>query len=117
MSWVDKAHQRNKIDKMIREAMNSPKYKKARKKDIEQAALRGLAQFCFIALLWLEMNFRCKREGIIKFLTFTKKTVEEIGRDVDFLKASNKYYIEKYDIDVMRFLGMAFEEDENIEKN
>ena len=113
MSWLDKQHQKIRMQKMIDEAMRSEKYQAARKEDMKQAALRGLGQFCFIGLLWLEMNFRCGRKGMLKFLDFAKKTVIEIGDDVDFLKASNKYYKENYDIDVLGYLGMEFVEVED----
>lgn len=113
MSWVDKAHKKNKMHKMIDEAMKSEKYQKARKADIEQAALKGLARFIFIALLYLEMVFRCKKKAFLKFLDFVKKTLEEIGEDPEFLKASNEYFKKTYELDVMDCLGMAFvEEDE-----
>jgi hypothetical protein len=61
----------------------------------------------FIGLIWLEMNFRCKRNGLVKFLEFVKGTMADIEGDEDFFRDSNKYYVEKYNLDVMEYLGLA----------
>lgn len=112
MGWVDKAHKKNQIHKLIEQAMNSPEYQMARKKDMEQSALRGLARFCLIGCLYMELNFRCGKKGLLKFLDFVKSNVEEIGEDEDYIKASNEYYKENYDLDVLEYLGMKFEGEE-----
>jgi hypothetical protein len=111
MSWLDKQHRKIKIDKMIQEAMRRPEYQEARRHDMEQATLRAFCRFCFVSLLYLEMTFRCKRKAFMKFLTFAKKTLEEIGTDTEFIKASNDYYMKEYNLDVMNFLGLKLEED------
>ena len=112
MSWVDKAHKRNKIDKMIKEAMNRQEYQEARRYDMQQATLRALCRFSFVGCIYLEMVFRCKRKGLTKWLDFVKKNVEEIGNDTEFISASNKYYKENFDLDVMNYLGMKLENDD-----
>ena len=117
MSWVDKAHKRNNVHKMIEQAMNTQKYKEARRKDMEQATLQALARFCFICLMYLELNFRCKSAGMLKFLKFVKKNVEEIGKDEEMLETANGYYKEYFNIDVMRFLGMEFTKDGDEDAN
>lgn len=113
MSWVDKAHKEYQIQKIIKQIMNSKEFQDAKKKDMEQSALRGLAHFTLIGCLYMELNFRCRRKGLLKFIEFVKGNVEEVGKDNDLLKASNQYFKDKYEIDVMRELGMAFEEDED----
>jgi hypothetical protein len=105
-NWVKKALEKDKIHKMIQQAMNSPEYKEARNHDLRQATLRALIRFTFIALLYLEMTFRCGRKAFIKFLDFVLTTVEEIGNDEEFIESSNEYYKEKYNLDVMDYLGV-----------
>ena len=111
MSWATKQHEKHKLHKMIQQAMNTPEYKAARQLDMVQATLRAFIRFSFIALLYLEMNFRCGRNGFMKFLEFAKKTVDEIGEDDEFIEASNDYYKSKYNLDVMEVLGLRLEKD------
>lgn len=111
MSWATKQHEKNKLHKMIQQAMNSPEYKAARNHDMQQATLRAITRFTFIGLLYLEMNFHCKRKAFIKFIDFVKTTIEEIGDDIEFIDDSNKYYKEKYELDVMNYLGAQLERD------
>lgn len=105
-NWVKKALEKDKIHKMIQQAMNSPEYKEARNQDLRQATLRALIRFSFISLLYMEMNFRCGRKAFIKFLDFVLTTVEEIGNDEEFIESSNEYYKEKHNLDVMDYLGV-----------
>lgn len=107
MGWADQQLKKHRMHKQIDEALNSPKYKEERRKWEEQAVLQALLKFVFIGLIWLEMNFRCKRNGLVKFLEFVKGTMADINDDQDFFLDSNKYYIEKYNLDVMDYLGMA----------
>ncbi len=96
------------INRMIEEAMNSKQYKEARQKDLEQATIKALVRFTLIGCIYLDMVFRCKKKGLLKFLEFVKKTVCEIGDDNDFIRATNDYYKDKMQLDVMAFLGMQF---------
>ena len=63
----------------------------------------------------MELNFRCGRKGLEKFLDFVKANVEEIGNDVEYIKASNEYYKNDFDLDVLKYMGMEFEGEENEE--
>ena len=107
-NYVRKAKEKEEIHRMIQRAMNTPEYKKAREYDMQQATLRGLITFTHIGLAYLELVFRCKRKGLLKFLQFAKKVVDEIGYDEEYIKASNKYYLETHDLDVMDILGVAY---------
>lgn len=107
MGWADKELQKHRMRKQIDQVLNSPEYREERRKWEEQAVLQALLKFVFIGLIWLEMNFRCKRNGLIKFLEFVKGTMADIDGDEEFFKDSNDYYIENYNLDVMEYLGMA----------
>lgn len=117
MGWADRAHKKIKTQKLAESIINSPKYQEARKKDMEQSTLKALVCFAFIGLLYLELNFRCKKNGLVKFLEFVKANVADIGNDEEFLKCSNEYFKKNYDLDAMKYLGMEFtEEGEDNEK-
>jgi ABC-type phosphate/phosphonate transport system permease subunit len=107
MGWADRELKKHRMRKQIDQVLNEPEYREERRKWEEQAVLQALLKFVFIGLVWLEMNFRCKRNGLIKFLEFVKGTMADIEGDDEFFNAANKYYVEKYNLDVMEYLGMA----------
>lgn len=106
MGWADKQLKKHKMRKQIDQVLNEPIYREERRKWEEQAVLQALLKFVFIGLIWLEMNFRCKRNGLIKFLEFVKGQLAEIDGDDEFFNDSNKYYKENYNLDVFNYLGL-----------
>lgn len=106
---LDKIHRNLKLHKQIERAMKDPRYVEAERKKQEQAVLNALARFCFISLMYLEVNFGCKKAGLSKFIGFVLKNVREIGEDEEYLTKSNEYYIETHGLDVMASLGMRLD--------
>lgn len=109
MGWADKELKKHRMRKEIDQILNEPKYKEERRKWEEQAVLQALLKFVFLGLIWLEMNFHCKRNGLVKFLEFVKGQLAEIEGDDEFFIASNKYYIENYGLDVVKYLGLELQ--------
>ena len=76
-----------------------------------------MASFTFIGLVYLEMNFRCKKNGFVKFIDFVRETVIDFKDDDKWLEDSNTYYKETYGLDVLDCLGLGMikvgEEDGN----
>ena len=103
---VASALKRHEMHRMIDEIMQTPKYQEARRIDNEQATLRALCRFCFMACEYLELKHGYKTNGLQSFLKFAKLRVIEIGKDEDAFESDNKYYIENYNLDVMGFLGL-----------
>lgn len=115
MSWADKAHKKNKIDKMIEQAMRSPKYQEAKKKEMEQATLQALCLFCFLMCEFLELNHRYGHKGLTRFLVWAKGRVEEIGNDETYFLDAESYYKEYHDVDILKVLGLIVAEREEDE--
>lgn len=111
MSWADKARKRIQAEKMAKQLMNSQIYREARKQDKQEATMNALASFTFIGLVYLEMNFRCKRKGFEKFIDFVRETVIDFKDDDKWLEDSNTYYKETYGLDVMDRLGLELKKE------
>ena len=107
-SWssINNAISRKNMHKMIDDIMQTPKYQEARRIDNEQATLRALCRFCFMACEYLELKHGYKANGLQSFLKFAKLRVVEIGNDEDAFESDSKYYKENYNLDVMGFLGL-----------
>lgn len=112
MSWADKQLKKHKIHKMVEQAMNTEKYKEARKIDQQQAALKALCRFCFLACEYLELKHGYKEQGLKNFLKFARLRVNEIGKEDDAIGDDAKYYIENYNLDVLGMLGLEIEKGE-----
>lgn len=74
-----------------------------------QWSLQNLAEFTFIGCVYLEMTFGCKKKRLEKWVDFVRDTIVEIGKDEDYLDASEKYYKEKYGLDVLERMGLKKE--------
>ncbi|MBQ8662494.1 MAG: hypothetical protein IJ471_01415 [Eubacterium sp.] len=112
MSWADKQLKKHKIHKMVEQAMNTEKYKEARKIDQQQATLRALCRFCFLTCEYLELKHGYKKKGLQNFLKFAKARVVEIGEEESGFDDDEKYYLENYNFDVLGALGLEIEKGE-----
>lgn len=106
MSWVDKAHRKNQVHKLVEQAMNSKEFKDARKEDMEQSVLKAFCRFCFVGCEYMELKHGYKKKGLENFLKFAKGRIEEIGDDEKYLMEVIDYYKENYDLDVATTLGV-----------
>ena len=112
MSWAEKQLKKHKIHKMVEEAMNTERYKEARKIDQQQATLRALCRFCFLTCEYLELKHGYKEKGLQNFLKFAKARVVEIGEDETYFDDVTKYYLENFNLDVLGALGLDIEKGE-----
>ena len=112
MGYLDKMHKKIKMEKMIEQAMNSTKYKEARKKDMEQAALNAYMSFCLIACDYLQLKHGYKKNGLITFLKFASKRLKYVEEDDSYFVSMNDYFRDELGLDVLDMLGMKIEEGE-----
>lgn len=106
MSWVDKAHQKNKLQKQIDEILNGPEYKKEREEFRVECVANALARFTFFACGFLETRYGYKKEGLKKFLEFIKLNLSCTEDDENFFITYSQYYKDEYDLDVLGELGL-----------
>ena len=111
MSYMDKLRKKAQAEKIVKQILASKEYQNAKKLDQEQWSFRAMAEFAFIGCVYLEMNFRCKQKGLEKWLDFVRETIIEIGKDEDYLADSEKYYKDKFNLNVMERLGLKLEKD------
>ena len=110
MGYLDKIHKKIQMEKMIEQAMNSPKYKEAKKKEQEQAALQAYMSFCIVACDFLELSHRYKKRGLMKFLIFASKRLKYVEENENYFIEMNEHFKEEYELDVLELLGMKIEE-------
>ncbi len=94
MSWVDKAHRKHKVDKLVKEVLSNPEYKKMQ----QQEDLK-----CFSCLALISVDFMMRKHG------YGKKRIQEY---VEFLKKQLGYVTE--DEEYFKLLNMEIERDTGI---
>lgn len=116
MGLADKALQKYQMKKMIEQAMSSPQYQEAKKKDQEQAVLQAFRRLCFLGCEYLEFKHGYKHDGLEKFLKMMVARMAEIGEDETYFKDAENYYKDTYNLDVMKVLGLVMDEEKMDEK-
>ena len=109
MGWQDKALQKYRMEKQVRDIMNSQEYKEREKEMEAQWTSNAIARFAFIACEFLENNHNYKENGLKKFLKYLIDCLEYTGEDEDFFITHEKYYKEMMDLDVLSEMNMMIE--------
>ena len=109
MSWVDKAHRRNKLEREIENVLNSPEHKAYMKEFQAECVAQALARFTFFACGYLETRHNYKKAGLQKFLHSIKLALKATEDDEDFFADYGKYYKEELDLDIFAELGLKLE--------
>lgn len=112
MGWREKSLKRHKAEQMAKEIISSKKYQEARKADMEQAALDAYCRFCLVACDYLQMNFNCKRNGIMKFLKCASDVIQYTTGDDKYFEDMNTVMIDECGVDVMAELGVRVKKDD-----
>lgn len=109
MGYLSKMQKQAQIHKMIQTAMNTPQYKEARRKDMEQAALQAYMSFCIIACDYLELTHRYKKNGLMKFLAFASKRLKYVEENESYFVEMNDMFRDEMGLDVLAVLGLKIE--------
>lgn len=94
MSWVDKAHKKYQVEKLVKEVLSNPEYKKMQ----QQEDLK-----CFSCMALISVDFMMRKHN------YGKKRIKEY---VDFLEKCMGYVME--DEEYFKLLNMEIERDTGI---
>ncbi|MBR5004607.1 MAG: hypothetical protein IKY14_04020 [Erysipelotrichaceae bacterium] len=112
MASRNKMFERARNEKIINEIMNSDTYKQARKKEMEQAMLRGYIAFALQGCDFLELKHRYGKNGFKNFCDFLLNRVQYIIENEDYFIEMNQMFIEEHEFDVLEYLGFKIEDGE-----
>lgn len=107
MGWQDKALQKRRMEKQIKEIMNSPEYKQAEREREDQMFWRAICQLSFISCEYLENNHGYKKKGLQKFLKYLFDCI--VNAEDDFYLSQDNYYKEEMGLDILEIFGMKIE--------
>lgn len=109
MSWVDKAHKKNQLERQIENVLNSPEHKAYMREFQSECVAQALARFSFFACGYLETRHNYKKAGLQKFLHSVRMALKATEDDENFFIDYEKYYKDEMDLDVLAELGLRLE--------
>ena len=111
MNWRTKELYKHQVKKFAKDAMNTREYKELRRKEEEEIQLRTYITFCLVACDYLQINFGCKKRGIMKALVYFADIMKYISdEDDNYFVDMNNVMIDECDIDVLGLLNAKVEE-------
>lgn len=111
MGWVEKALERNKLQKQIEDILKSPEYKELQRKQEQDAVVNALARFSFIACSFLETHHNYKGNGLKTFLKHVLSHMEYTEENEQYFKEYYEYCKDEYNLDILAELGLGVMEE------
>lgn len=104
MSWVDKAHKKNKIHKMVDEAMKDPRYLEAAKKQIDDATEEAFNKFLLISTDYLHRFCGYGKKRMLKYIEFVVYQMHCIETDSEYFDLLNDALADETGLDILKNL-------------
>ncbi len=89
MSWVDKAHKKNKIHKMVDQAMKDPRYYEAEKRKMYDATREAFDNFLLISADFLHRHCGFGKKRMLKYIDFVVYQMHCIETDPEYFRLLN----------------------------
>ena len=102
MSWADKAHKKYQVEKLVKEVLRNPKYKKMQ----QQEDLK-----CFSCLALISVDFMMRKHNygkkrIKEYVDFLEKCMGYVMEDEEYFKLLNEEIERDTGINVLDQLGI-----------
>lgn len=102
MSWADKAHKKYQVEKLVKEVLRNPEYRKMQ----QQEDLK-----CFSCLALISVDFMMRKHGygkkrIKEYLAFLEKCMGYVMEDEEYFKLLNQEIERDTGINVLDQLGI-----------
>lgn len=102
MSWADKAHKKYQVEKLVKEVLRNPEYRKMQ----QQEDLK-----CFSCLALISVDFMMRKHGygkkrIQEYVEFLEKCMGYVMEDEEYFKLLNQEIERDTGINVLDQLGI-----------
>ena len=107
MSWVDKAHKKYQVEKLVKKVLSDPEFRKTQQSE-------DLKAFSGIALISVDFMMRKHGYGkkrIQEYVEFLKKQLGYMTEDEEYFKLLNQEIERDTGINVLRELDIEIKED------
>lgn len=102
MSWVDKAHRKNKTHKLVEQAMRDPRYVKEQKKYLDDATMKAFDSFLLISADFLYRRHNYGKNGLLKYIDFVVEQMHYIESDEEYFRLLNDALADETGVDILK---------------
>jgi len=102
VSWQTKQHKKNQIHALVEQAMKDPRFAEAEKKKIEDATKEAFDSFLLISVDYIHRNFRCEKNGILKYIQFVVKQMRFAETDPDYFRLLNEALADETGLNILK---------------
>ena len=102
---VQKELRKHRMFKQVEQAMKDPRMKKWQDEREREIYLNAFVTFALHSCDYLYRVHRCKKNGILKFLSFLKKQMEFVQNDPDYFTLLREALMSETGVDVVDELG------------
>lgn len=113
MGYYDRVRKKQQIEKIAMKALQDPRMQEFKRATEHEAYNRAIDAFLLISVDYMFRNFRCKKEGIIKYVSFFVEQMNYAKEDPNFFELLNEELKKDTGVDV---LGNRVAESKKYEK-
>lgn len=102
MSWVDKAHKKYQVEKLVKEVLRNPEYKKMQ----QQEDLKCFSCMALISVDFMMRKHNYGKKRIKEYVDFLEKCMGYVMEDEEYFKLLNQEIERDTGINVLDQLGI-----------
>ncbi|GLG06153.1 hypothetical protein ACI3DN_12525 [Sellimonas catena] len=102
MSWVDKAHKKYQVEKLVKEVLRNPEYKKMQ----QQEDLKCFSCMALISVDFMMRKHNYGKKRIKEYVDFLEKCMGYVMEDEEYFKLLNEETERDTGINVLDQLGI-----------
>lgn len=102
MSWVDKALKQQRAHRIVKAAMQDPRYIREQKQARDEEIRRALDMFLVVSVAYLCDRLGFGREQIVNFIEYADEQMKYLDELPDYFTSMNDAIREETGVDVMR---------------
>ena len=89
MGYYERFQKKQQLKQIAEKAMKDPRFKKVLEDTEEMAYNRAMDAFLLISVKYLFRNFRCRKNGILKFAHFFVEEMNQAKKDEKYFENLN----------------------------
>lgn len=102
MSWVDKAHKKYQVEKLVKEVLRNPEYKKMQ----QQEDLKCFSCMALISVDFMMRKHNYGKKRIKEYVDFLEKCMGYVMEDEEYFKLLNQEIERDTGINILDQLGI-----------
>lgn len=102
MSWVDKAHKKYQVEKLVKEVLRNPEYKKMQ----QQEDLKCFSCMALISVDFMMRKHNYGKKRIKEYVDFLEKCMGYVMEDEEYFKLLNEEIERDTGINVLDQIGI-----------